>query len=98
MGVDDEHGPVVGDDFVYSTGLTSAGAFFFCFLRRGRGRRRASESTPPSLARPQLPSSFAPSRPLTPGTPLPSHHTTAEAEKLLEVHGRNELEEKKTPK
>ena len=25
MGVDDEHGPAVGDDFVYSSGLTSAG-------------------------------------------------------------------------
>jgi hypothetical protein len=25
MGVDDEHGPTVGDDFVYSTGLTTAG-------------------------------------------------------------------------
>ena len=25
MGVDDEHGPAVGDDFVYSTGLTTAG-------------------------------------------------------------------------
>jgi len=61
-GVDDEHGPAVGDDFVYSTGLTTAGT-------RGQGRRlgrrgvrgcEGCSASSLSRSRPPLPTSLSP--------------------------------------
>lgn len=74
--------PAVGDDFKYSSGLTTAGA---C-VRLGRGGTRNCR---PSLSAPSS---------LTPSLPSPPSPYLTEATELLAQYGRNELEEKKQSK
>ena len=107
----DDHGPAVGEDFKYSTGLTTAGKREAFFGRGGERERREQWRTKEGSQRLSLSlaarcGTFVPLSSLfffltfSPNSTLSIspffHHT--EATTLLEQYGRNELQEKKQSK